>query len=77
MVSRRRLSGEHECPRRQLELGVLAQTVVKHDHPQRVEQLPLVFMDALDLTVEDGIRIDYLTRGRLQPVSELCLPFAR
>ncbi len=34
-------------------------------------------MDALDLTVEDRIRIDYLTRGRLQPVSELRLPFAR
>src|SRR5437016_10871415 len=33
-------------------------------------------MDALDLTVEDRIRIDYLTRGRLQPVSELRLPFA-
>jgi hypothetical protein len=35
-----------------------AQAVVERDDVQHVEQLPLVFVDALDLHVEQGIGID-------------------
>ena len=43
-------------------LGILAQAVVEHDDAQRVEQLPLVFVDALDLAIEDRFRVDHLAR---------------
>ena len=52
----RRLAGEEERARRHLELRVLAQAVVEHDDVQRVQELPLVFVDALDLAVEDACR---------------------
>ena len=56
VVRRRRLAGEEERPRRHLEARVLPQPVVEHDDAQRVEQLPLVLVDALDLAVEDRVR---------------------
>ena len=36
-------------------VGVRAEPVVQHDDAQRVQQLPLVLVDALDLAVEDGV----------------------
>ena len=56
LVGGRRLAGEEESARRHLEIGVLAQPVVKHHDAQRVQQLPLVFVDALDLAIEDACR---------------------
>ena len=54
-------------------MGVLSQPVVEHDDAQRVQQLPFVFVNALDLAIEDVVRIDCLTRGRFEPVGELAL----
>ena len=53
-----------------VERRVLAQPVVEHDDVQRVEQLPLVLVDALDLAVEDRVGIDRLPGRRLEPVGE-------
>jgi hypothetical protein len=63
-------------PRRQIQLGIRAQAVVEHHHTKGVEQLPLVFVDALDLAVKDGVRIDHLPADLLEPVGELHLGFA-
>ena len=43
-----------------VQVGVVPQPVVEHDDVQHVEQLPLVFVDALDLAVEDRVGIDDL-----------------
>ena len=53
-----------------VELRVLAQAIVENDDPQRVEQLPLVLVNALDLAVEDRIRIDDDLGVPLDPVGE-------
>ena len=43
---------------------------------KRVEQLPLVFVDALDLAIEDGVRIDDLPGRGFEPLGELQLGLA-
>ena len=60
MVGGSRFAGEKECPRHHLEARVFSQPVVQHDNAQRVEQLSLVFVDALDLAIKDGVRIHRL-----------------
>ena len=49
---------------------VLAQAVVEHDDVERVQELPLVFVDALDLRVEDRLGVDHLSGGGLEPAGE-------
>ena len=71
MVGRCRLAGKEKCPRGHLELRGLPQPVVQHDDAQRIEQLPLVFVDALDLTIEDRVRIDRLAGCRFEPLGKL------
>ena len=39
--------------------GVLAQPVIQHDDAKRVQQLPLVFVDALHLAIKDAVRVNY------------------
>ena len=63
VVGGRGLAGEEERARRHVELRVLPQAIVEHDDVQRVQQLPLVFVDALDLRVEDRLGIDDLPVG--------------
>ena len=75
-VGGRGLAGEEERPRRHGEVRVVAQPVVKHDDPQRIEQLPLVLVNPLDLAVEDGIRAYLLAGRRLEPGSEARLGLA-
>ena len=75
-IGRRRLAREEEGARRRRELGVRAHPVVEHDDAQRVQQLALVFMDALHLAVEDRVGIDGLAGGGLQPVGEADLGLA-
>ena len=58
LIGGRRLAGEEEGARGHVEVRVLAQPVIENDDPQRVEQLPLVFVNALDLAIEDRVRID-------------------
>ena len=76
VVGGRGLAGEEERARRHVEFGILAQPVVEHDDVQRVQELPLVFVDALDLRVEDRVGIDHLSGRRLEPVGEPRLGFA-
>ena len=55
--------------------GIRAQAVIEHHDVQRVEQLALVFVDALDLAVENGVGIDHLAGRGLEPVREAGLGF--
>src|SRR4029077_18522863 len=43
----------------------------QHDDAERVEQLPLVFVDAFDLAIEYGVRIDGLPGCRFEPLGKL------
>ena len=65
MVGRRRLTREQERPRSHLKVRVLPHAIVEHDDPQRVQQLPLVFVDALDLAIKNCVRIDRLLRSSI------------
>src|ERR1700685_3138574 len=76
MVRRRGFSREEESMRRHLHIGVVPQTVVENDDVKHIEQLPLVLMDAFNLTVEDRVRIHDLSRRCLEPVCECGLGFA-
>ncbi len=76
MVGRRRLAGEEEGPRRDLDARVVPQPVVQHHNAQRIEQLPLVFVDAFDLAIENGVRVDDLAGRRFEPVGEMRLGVA-
>ena len=49
LIRRRGLAREDERARRNVEIRVLAQPIVEHDDPQRIQQLALVLVDALDL----------------------------
>ena len=71
LVGRRRLAGEEESPRRHVEAGVVPQPVVQHDNAQRIEQLSFVFVDALDLAIENGIRVDNLARRGFEPIGKM------
>ena len=62
-IGRRGLAGEEEGARRHVERRVVAQAIVEDDDVQHIEQLPLVFVDAFDLAVEDGVGIDGLPGG--------------
>ena len=73
MIGGRGLAGEEERPRRHLQVRVLPQPVVEHHDAQGVEKLPFVFMDALDLAIEDGVRIHGLPGGGFEPLGELSL----
>ena len=54
-------------------MRVLAQAIVEHDDVQRVQQLPFVFVDALDLRVENRVGIN---SGHTQPLDETGLRLA-
>ncbi len=58
MVGGRGFASEKKCPRRNVEPRVLAQAMVEHDDVERVQQLPFVFVDALDLRVENAVGIN-------------------
>ena len=53
MVAGRRFAGEEKSPRWNVRRRIVAQSMVEHDDLQRVQQLPFVFVDTLDLGVED------------------------
>ena len=62
-VARRRLAGEDLDPGREVDGRVGADRVVARDRLEDVEQLALVFVDALDLHVEHRVGIDALVRA--------------
>src|SRR5262245_14335172 len=76
LVSGGCLAGEKESPRRHVKLGVLPQPIVEYHDAERVQQLPLVFMDALDLAIEDAIGVYRLAGCPLEPVGKLRLSLA-
>jgi hypothetical protein len=53
--------------------AVLPKAVVENDDAQRVQELSLVLVDPLHLTIEDVVRVDRLTGRRAEPVGELHL----
>jgi hypothetical protein len=73
----RGLSGEEERPRRHFEAGLIAQPIVQHNDAQGVQQLALVFVDALDLAVEHVGRVGDLAGRRPEPVREVPLGLVR
>jgi hypothetical protein len=75
VVGRRGLAAEEDGPRRHRQTRIGPQAIVEDDHMQNVEQLPLVFVDTLDLAIEETIRI-YCVAGRiLEPLAEGRLGF--
>ena len=76
MVGGRRLASEKERPRRHIEVRIFAKAIIENDDPQRIEQLSLVFMDALDLAVKDCVGVDRLARSRFQPFGKIYLRLA-
>ena len=60
-VARRRLAGEDLHARHEVDRRIGADGVVARDRLENVEQLALVFVDALDLHVEQRVGIDALT----------------
>jgi len=47
-----------EGGRRHLYARIVTQTVIEHDNAQRVQKLPLVFVNTFDLRVEDGVWVN-------------------
>ena len=52
LIGRRCLARENEVSCGTASWRIAAHPVVEHDHAQRIQQLPLVLVDALDLTVK-------------------------
>ncbi len=69
-VARRRLAREDFYPRREVDRRVGADLVVARNRLEDVEQLALVFMDALDLHVEQGVGVDALVERLRDDLSE-------
>src|SRR5262249_37017050 len=61
---------EEERPGRHVPAALLPQAIVEDHDPQRIEELPLVLVDPLDLAVEYRLRIGRLAGGLLQPARE-------
>ena len=58
MIAGRGLAGEDLHARRPVPFRVRADLIVQRHRLDEIEQLALVFVDALDLHVEQGVRID-------------------
>src|SRR5580700_5327928 len=71
LVSWRRLTGEEKCPRHCLHAGIFPQPVINDHNPQRIHQLPLIFVNTLNVAVEDGVGIDDTPRRCLEPIGKL------
>ena len=63
-VRRRCLAREEKRPRRHFQVRILPQAVVEHHDAQRIQQLPFVFVNSLDLAIEDGFRVHRLAEVR-------------
>src|SRR5215469_15138571 len=67
VISGCRLASKEEGARRHFDTRIFAYPIVENDDAQRIEQLSLVFVDALDLAVEDGVWVDHLVKCRFEP----------
>ncbi len=77
LVGRRRLARKEERARRHLETRILPQPIIEDDDAQHVEELPLVFVYPLDVTIEDAVRVHGLSGGRPDPLRKGRLGRAR
>src|SRR5260370_1285050 len=75
-LRRRCLAGEEKRSWLHGNVWVFPDTVVKHDNPQGIQQLPLVFVNSFDLTIEDRIRVYRLSRTRYKPFRKPNFGFA-
>ena len=57
-VRGRSLARKREGPWGHDEIRVVAQLAVEDHYPQRVQELPFVFVNALDLAILDRVRVD-------------------
>ena len=64
-IGRRGLSCEEEGAGRHLEIRVFPQPVVQHDDSQCVQELPLIFVNPLHLTIDNSVGIDRFRRSLL------------
>src|SRR5215469_4562394 len=67
-ISRRSFTREKESAWNHLQVRIFSKPLVTDNDPQRIQQLPLVLVDTLDLGVEDGAGIHDLSGRRLEPV---------
>jgi hypothetical protein len=65
------LSSDHDGARDEWRIRILLNSIVHCDDVQAVEQLPLVFVNALDLDVKNGRRVDVDTVVLLQNFGQL------
>ena len=57
--------------------GIMPQAIVEHHDVQRVQELAFVFVDAFDVRVENGVRVDDLAGRGFKPIGEthFCVAF--
>ena len=65
------LAGEDLHPRHMIHIRPRADPLVERDGLQQIEQLALVFMDALDVHIEQRVRIERNAGGGLQRVARV------
>ena len=70
VIGRRCLAGKHHRARHPVGIRIGEDAVVTGDHMQHIEQLALVFMDALDLDIEQGRRIERQAEIGRDPVGQ-------
>src|SRR5260370_19570172 len=68
---RRRTACQEDRPGPDIESGVFPQAVVEDYDPQSVQELPLIFMDTLDVAIENAVRIDGYLGAPPQPIGKL------
>ena len=74
-VGRRALPAKKKVRGAIVQTRVVAQPIIKHDDAQRIEQLPLVFVDAFDLAVENAGPGRRSARCCLEPIGKPRLGF--
>src|SRR5260370_22446374 len=70
MIGRGGLAREQKRPWRHLKVWIFPHSIVKDYDPQRVQQLPFVFVDALDLAIKNCVRIYPFSSLRFEPVGK-------
>jgi hypothetical protein len=75
VITRRGLAAEDEAARLDVDAGVAFDAVVQRDDVQQVEVLALVFVDALDLHVEQAGGVELDAKPRLDEARQVVLAF--
>ena len=72
-ITRRRLRREHEGHGREVSQATFYDVVVERQYVQRLHELALVFVQALGLSIDDGVGIDLDTTAGSKPLGERML----